>query len=115
MQYRERDHFLLLFVTVPTYNGESLDWWRRTPDTFVAAIMVASFIPAKFDWSMIGNPDVVLQHFPSRRSVVYGTKGVVSSSQPLATEAGLEILRQDGNAGTDVVPPIAIKSLSLAC
>lgn len=67
--------------------------------------------------------------FPSRRSTVYGTKGavlhlenfklfltnfcniatttgttgqtgIVSSSQPLASEAGLEILRLGGNAGT---------------
>ena len=77
--------------------------------------MVVSFSPAKIDWSNIDNPELVLQRFPSRRSVVYGTKGVVSSSQPLATAAGLEVLRQGGNAGTDIVAPIAMKSLSLAC
>ncbi len=31
--------------------------------------------------------------------MVYGTKGIVSCSQPLAAEAGLEILRKGGNAG----------------
>ncbi|GAA6010735.1 hypothetical protein JCM10207_005817 [Rhodosporidiobolus poonsookiae] len=36
--------------------------------------------------------------FASRRSVVYGTKGMVACSQPLAAEAGLEILRKGGNA-----------------
>ncbi|KAJ3883290.1 gamma-glutamyltranspeptidase [Lentinula edodes] len=59
--------------------------------------------PAAIDWSKIDSPKLVLQRFPSRRSVVYGTKGVVSSSQPLATEAGLEILRKGGNAADAAV------------
>lgn len=41
--------------------------------------------------------------FPSRRSVVHGTKGIVSTSSPLATEAGLEILRERGNAAVSLV------------
>ena len=53
----------------------------------------------KIDWSKVEQPDIVFQRFPSRRSVVYGTKGVVAASQPLAVEAGLEILRKGGNAG----------------
>lgn len=36
--------------------------------------------------------------FPSRRSVVHSTKGIVSTSSPLASEAGLQILRNGGNA-----------------
>jgi gamma-glutamyltranspeptidase/glutathione hydrolase len=55
--------------------------------------------PKKIDWTKVDQPELILQRFPSRRSVVYGTKGIVSSSQPLATEAGLEILRKGGNAG----------------
>lgn len=51
------------------------------------------------DWDKVDKPELILQRFPSRRSVVYGTKGIVSASQPLAVEAGLEILRKGGNAG----------------
>uniref|UniRef100_A0A0W0FGJ2 Putative gamma-glutamyltranspeptidase n=1 Tax=Moniliophthora roreri TaxID=221103 RepID=A0A0W0FGJ2_MONRR len=59
--------------------------------------------PVKVDWSKVDNPELILQRFSSRRSVVYGTKGIVSSSQPLATEAGLEILRKGGNAADAAV------------
>ena len=51
------------------------------------------------DWSKVEQPDIVFQRFASRRSVVYGAKGIVAASQPLAVEAGLEILRKGGNAG----------------
>ena len=54
----------------------------------------------KIDWSKVEQPDIVFTRFPSRRSVVYGSKGIVAASQPLAVEAGLEILRKGGNAGT---------------
>ncbi|KAF8585517.1 gamma-glutamyltranspeptidase [Ramaria rubella] len=55
-------------------------------------------VRGRIDWDKVNQPEVFLQRFPSRRSVVYGTKGVVSSSQPLACEAGLEVLRKGGNA-----------------
>lgn len=41
--------------------------------------------------------------FNSRRSPIYGTKGMVASSQPLATAAGLELLRTGGNAASAAV------------
>ncbi|KAF9518379.1 hypothetical protein BS47DRAFT_1389027 [Hydnum rufescens UP504] len=50
------------------------------------------------DWDTIAHPRLVFRPFSSRRSVVYGTKGAVACSQPLAAEAGLEILRKGGNA-----------------
>ena len=39
-----------------------------------------------------------LDRFSSRRSTVYGSRGVVATSQPLAAEAGVELLRAGGNA-----------------
>ncbi|TCD69953.1 hypothetical protein EIP91_005542 [Steccherinum ochraceum] len=57
----------------------------------------------KIDWAKVEKPEIVFQRFPSRRSAVYSTKGIVSSSQPLAVEAGLEILRKGGNAADAAV------------
>lgn len=36
--------------------------------------------------------------YPSRRTPVYARRGMVATSQPLAAQAGLEILQQGGNA-----------------
>ena len=41
--------------------------------------------------------------FNSRRSPVYGRNGIVATSQPLATSAGLEILAKGGNAADAAV------------
>ncbi|MBM3180540.1 MAG: gamma-glutamyltransferase [Chloroflexi bacterium] len=45
--------------------------------------------------------------FNSRRSPVYGRSGIVSTSQPLATSAGLEILSKGGNAADAAVASAA--------
>lgn len=42
--------------------------------------------------------DPLYTPYPSRRNPVYGSRGMVATSHPLASQAGLEILKQGGNA-----------------
>ncbi len=42
--------------------------------------------------------DALKYSYPSRRSVVYGRRGMVCTSQPLAAQAGLDIIKAGGNA-----------------
>lgn len=44
------------------------------------------------------HPEPQFVNFPSRRSVIHSTKGIVSCTQPLASAAGIEVLRKGGNA-----------------
>lgn len=42
--------------------------------------------------------DPTIYQYPSRRNVIYSSRGMVATSQPLASQAGLEMLRRGGNA-----------------
>lgn len=50
-----------------------------------------------------------------RRSPVYGSRGMVASSQPLATEAGLRILQSGGNAADAAVAVAAALGVTEPC
>ncbi len=47
--------------------------------------------------------DALRYNYPSRRNVIYGEKGMVATSQPLAAQAGLDILKKGGNAADAAV------------
>ncbi|KAI8849488.1 gamma-glutamyltranspeptidase [Chytridium lagenaria] len=53
--------------------------------------------------------------YTSRRSTVYSTRGMVSTSQPLATRVGLSILDQGGNAADAAVAVAAVLNLTEPC
>jgi len=42
--------------------------------------------------------DPYFYRYPSRRNVVYGSRGMVATSNPLAAEAGMYVLKRGGNA-----------------
>lgn len=42
--------------------------------------------------------------WPSRRSVVHSTKGIVACTQPLAAKCGIDILNAGGNAAVSALP-----------
>lgn len=69
----------------------------------------------KIDWDKVNYPEPAFDRFASRRSVVFGRKGIVSASQPLAVEAGLEILRKGGNAADAAVATSAALNVTEPC
>ena len=42
--------------------------------------------------------DPLYYPYPAQRNVVYGSRGMVATSNPLAAQAGLEVLKKGGNA-----------------
>lgn len=56
------------------------------------------------------HPEPQFVNFASRRSVIHSTKGIVSCTQPLASAAGIEVLRKGGNAAVLISSVLPHKS-----
>ena len=51
--------------------------------------------------------DPLYYPYPAQRNVVYGSRGMVATSNPLAAQAGLEVLKKGGNAVDAAIAPAA--------
>lgn len=65
--------------------------------------------------SVFPPPSDVFQRFPSRRSVVHSTKGMVACTQPLAAKCGIDVLTAGGNAADAAVAVAAGLNLTEPC
>ncbi|PGH04208.1 gamma-glutamyltransferase [Polytolypa hystricis UAMH7299] len=62
--------------------------------------------------SIYSAPEMKFSAFPSRRSVVHSTGGIVACTQPLAAAAGQRILRDGGNAADAAVAVAAALNMT---
>ncbi|GAA94832.1 uncharacterized protein L969DRAFT_90789 [Mixia osmundae IAM 14324] len=61
------------------------------------------------------NPEYEHYRFASRRSVVFGSRGIVACTQPAATQAGLDILSKGGNAVDAAIACAAALNVTEPC
>jgi hypothetical protein len=94
------------FARLIKHPGSYADWTcqLRTKKAETMPLNSKAIFPAS-------DPEFI--SFPSRRSVVHSSNGIVSCTQPLASEAGLKILRRGGNAAVSRVYPFSNHSITI--
>ncbi|KAI0009941.1 gamma-glutamyltranspeptidase [Xylariaceae sp. FL0662B] len=65
--------------------------------------------------SVFPPPSAAFAKFPSRRSVVHSTKGIVSCTQPLAAKCGIDVLEAGGNCADAAVAVAAGLNMTEPC
>ncbi|RKU45756.1 hypothetical protein DL546_008422 [Coniochaeta pulveracea] len=65
--------------------------------------------------SLFADPVPEMARFPSRRSVVHSTKGIVACTQPLAAKCGIDVLMAGGNAADAAVAVAAGMNMTEPC
>ncbi|KAI1081104.1 gamma-glutamyltranspeptidase [Whalleya microplaca] len=65
--------------------------------------------------SVFPPPSKAFAKFPSRRSVVHSTKGIVSCTQPLAAKCGIDVLEAGGNCADAAVAVAAGLNMTEPC
>jgi gamma-glutamyltranspeptidase/glutathione hydrolase len=83
---------------------------RKMPEGLTGSLFSPATIagsPDKEYRTMDLTNDVNWMPYPSRRTVCYGSRGMVCASQPLAAQAGLDMIKQGGNAVDAIVAAAA--------
>ena len=76
----------------------SLSKSRRSLKLAVMALCLGTCSATAAAQDPLRSFDPLYYPYPAQRNVVYGSKGMVATSNPLAAQAGLEVLKKGGNA-----------------
>lgn len=78
--------------------SELWEYYEKVLDTLKEAAGQVSCLSFREEKKMDFTFDPLKYRYASHRKVVYGRRGMVCTSQPLAAQAGLDMIKQGGNA-----------------